>query len=134
MRGFSLMELMVVLVVFGLLLGFGVPSYHRYMDSQALLGATQNLTQTVQMQRTRAMSTGTSVSLSFNSAGWTVQSGGMATRHPFPKGVSLVSAAPATVVFTRDGRVSPSSVVVLGDRRGTRDTVSVLVSGLTLVR
>ena len=57
-HGFSMIELMMVLVVFGIVLSFGIPSFWRYTQSQALRGTSENLVQTIQLQRTRAMATG----------------------------------------------------------------------------
>ena len=59
--GFSLLELMIVLVVFGIVLSFGIPSFAHYSQTQQLRGTSENLVQTVQLQRSRAMATGQSV-------------------------------------------------------------------------
>ena len=56
--GFSLIELVTVLVVFGIVLSFGIPSFWRYSQSQQLRGTSENLVQTIQLQRSRAMATG----------------------------------------------------------------------------
>jgi prepilin-type N-terminal cleavage/methylation domain-containing protein len=136
-RGFSLMELMIVLVVFGLILGFGIPSYQKYSQSQQLRGASENLVQTIQLQRSRAMATGQSVTINFNTAapaGWTCISAGRANRKQLPLGVTYASANPASLVLTRDGRVNTSGTVVFVNRAGNSDTVSVLLSGLALIR
>jgi type II secretory pathway pseudopilin PulG len=131
------MELMIVLVVFGMLLGFGIPSYQRYLQSQALVGASQNLVQTVQLQRSRAMMKGSTVTLAFNTSapsGWTVTSDGLSSQYRLPRGVTFASVSPASLSLTRDGHVSNSGLVVLQNRRGARDTVSIMVSGLALIR
>ena len=67
-RGFSLIELMIVLTIFGMLIGFGIPSYNRYSQTQQLRGASENLVQTLQLQRARAMANGQSVTINFNTA------------------------------------------------------------------
>src|SRR5262245_5169027 len=138
-RGFSLMELMIVLVVFGLLLGFGIPSYQKYSQTQQLRGASENLVQTIQLQRSRAMATGQSVVINFNTAapaGWTCISGGRSNRKALPLGITYASAIPASLVLTRDGRVNTSGTVSFVNRSNNGDTrtVSILVSGLALIR
>jgi len=78
-RGFSLIELMVAIVVFGLLVGLSIPNYQSYAQAQKLRGTSENLVQTIQLQRSRAMATGQSVVINFNTgtpAGWTVMSAG----------------------------------------------------------
>lgn len=136
MRGFSLMELMIVLVVAGLILGYGIPSYHRYAETQALLGTSQNLVQAVQLQRSRAMSTGQTVTMNFDTSGkgWVVLQGSKANRYVLPRSVSYASVSPGTIQFTRDGHVNTSGLVVFQNTQGARDTVSIMVSGLALIR
>ncbi len=136
MRGFSLMELMIVLVVAGLILGFGLPSYHHYMESQALVGTSQNLVQSVQLQRSRAMATGQTVTMNFDTTGgrWFTLQGSKSNRYVLPRGVRFARANPASIQFTRDGHVNTSAIVAFRNTHGATDTVSILVSGLALVR
>ena len=136
-RGFSLIEMMVAIVVFGLLIGFSVPSYQSYALTQKLRGTSENLVQTIQLQRSRAMATGQTVTLNFNTgtpAGWTVLSNGLSSHVNLSNGITYASAAPNTIQLTRDGRVSTSALVVFQNRTGTQDTVSVQLSGLALIR
>lgn len=136
-QGFSLMELMIVLVVFGIVLSFGIPAFHHYLLSQQLRGTSENLVQTVQLQRTRAMATGQSVVLNFNTGtpnAWTVLGQGRSSRKVLPDGVTYASANPATLTLTREGHVNTSGVVVFQNRSGATDTVSIQVSGLALIR
>ena len=135
--GFSLIELMLVLVVFGIVLSFGLPSFWRYSQSQQLRGTSENLVQTLQLQRARAMATGQSVVINFNTAapnGWTVMGQGRSNRKVLPRGITYASAAPTTLTLSRDGRVNTSGLVVLQGRNGVRDTVSIQVSGLAMIR
>jgi len=100
-------------------------------------GTSENLVQTIQLQRSRAMATGQSIVINFNTAapnGWTVMGEGRANSKLLPRGVTYASANPATLTLTRDGLVNTSALVVLQGRTGFRDTVSVQVSGLALIR
>jgi len=136
-RGFSLIELMVSIVIFGLLVGFSVPSYQSYALTEKLRGTSENLVQTIQLQRSRAMATGQNVDINFNtgtSAGWTVMSNGLSNRTALPNGITYASASPNTIRLSRDGRVNTSALVVFQNRTGGQDTVSVQLSGLALVR
>jgi type IV fimbrial biogenesis protein FimT len=136
-RGFTLIELMVTIVIFGLLIGFSVPTYQSYALSQKLRGTSENLVQTIQLQRSRAMATGQNVNINFNTAApaaWTVMSAGRMNRMALPNGISYASATPNTIQLSRDGRVSTSALVVFQNRTGSRDTVSVQLSGLALIR
>ena len=136
-RGFSLIELMVAITVLGLMIGFSIPSYQSYALTQKLRGTSENLVQTIQLQRSRAMATGQSVTLNFNTAapaGWTVMTGSRFNHTNLPLGISYASANPSSITLTRDGRVNPSALVVFQNRKGTQDTVSVQLSGLSLIR
>ena len=136
-QGFSLIELMTVLVVFGIVLSFGIPSFWRYSLSQQVRGASENLVQTIQLQRSRAMTTGQDVNINFNTAApmaWTVMGEGRSNRMLLPRGVTYASANPTSLTLKRDGHVNTSGLVVLQGRTGIRDTVSIQVSGLALIR
>lgn len=136
-EGFSLIELMVVLTVFGIAMSFGIPAYHRYMLSAQLRGTSENLVQTIQLQRSRAMATGQTVTINFNTASpnaWTVLGGGRSNRRALPRGVTYASVNPGTLTLTRDGHVNTSGLVVFQNRTGARDTVSIQVSGMALIR
>jgi hypothetical protein len=52
----------------------------------------------------------------------------------FPRGVTYASANPTTLTLTRDGQVNTSALVVLQGRTGMKDTVSIQVSGLAMIR
>lgn len=136
-RGFSLMELLTVLIVFGVVVGLGVPSFQRYSQTQSLKGTAQNLVNTLQLQRSRAMATGQDVELNFhvlNPIGWTCLSEGRATRTSMPRGIACISAVPANYTIHKDGRLSSSGTVIFANRNGSRDTVSIQLSGFALVR
>ena len=138
-RGFSLLELLVALTVFGILVGMSVPSFQRYSLTQRLHGTGENLVQTIQLQRSRAMATGNDVIINFNTtapAGWTVISAGRSNRMDLPNGVTYVSAIPASLTLGRNGRVNTSGEVVLKNDSAVPDsvTVSIQLSGLALVR
>jgi len=135
--GFSLIELMVVLAVFGIMMAFGLPSYWRYLQSQAVRGTSENLVQTLQLQRSRAMATGQSVAINFNTAApaaWTVLAAGRSNRNVLPNGVTYASANPTSLTIDKSGRVNTSGLVVFQGRNGTQDTVSVQISGLAVIR
>jgi len=136
-KGFSLVELVIVISIMGMLIGFGVPGYRRYSQTQSLRGSAENLVQTVHLQRSRAMSTGQDVVLNFNTStpfGWTSVSQGKTNSYLLPNGIQYASANPASLTLGRNGRVSTSGTVVFVNRLGTLDTVSIQISGMAMVR
>jgi hypothetical protein len=61
-------------------------------------------------------------------------SAGRQNQMALPRGITYASANPATLTLTRDGQVNNSGLVVFQNRTGTQDTVSIQLSGLTLIR
>jgi len=62
-RGFSIVELMLGLAIFGLLLGLGVPSYNHWIASRQLANHAQYLAQTLNAARSEAVKRGMRVNL-----------------------------------------------------------------------
>lgn len=136
-KGFSLVELVIVISIMGMLIGFGVPGYRRYSQTQSLRGSAENLVQTVNLQRSKAMSVGQDVVLNFNTSspyGWTSVCQGASNNYLLPNGIRYASANPASLTLGRNGRVSTSGTVVFINRLGTTDTVSIQISGMAMVR
>ncbi len=137
-EGFTLIELAITMVVIGLMLAFGLASYHSFSQDQQLRGSVEAVVGNLQLARVRAMSTGSAESVSFDSTVTpAVMRSADATNSlswPLPKGVQFVSPAADTFTLTSDGRASHSRYIVLQNPKGQRDTVSVETSGLVLAR
>jgi len=68
--GFSLIELMVVVVVFGVLVALALPTMRGYMRSTRLVGATNTLTADLHQARSLATSQRRTVQVRFDSTGY----------------------------------------------------------------
>jgi prepilin-type N-terminal cleavage/methylation domain-containing protein len=138
-RGFSLVELAIVLVVMGLLLGFSVPSFQRLSASYQLRGASENIAGQLRLAREKAIATGVAQPVHIlNSTTYHMH-------YPSPIGITTTWTLPRGITFTSptvgswyhlqsDGRSQESGVIVVGNTRGALDTVSVQLSGLVLIR
>ena len=139
-HGFSLIELVIVLVVFGVLAAFGVPAFQSFRTSVALKGSAQNIAGRIQLARVRAMATGAPTTLHFaldsiGAGDYHVHDGGAVGSHwDLPAHISYAPGSSHGFTLTRDGRASTSAYVILQDGTGHRDTVSVELSGLVQVR
>ena len=139
-RGFTLAEMMIVILLMGLMLAFAVPAFKRLGASQGLKGARENMVAQLQLARARALSTGTRQIMHFypgtygfdyhlhtaNPIGWN-----------FPNGVSYGFSGTTSfaVWMEKDGTASfPDgiSIIPLKNRQGLRDTVAILASGLVI--
>ena len=69
-RGFSLMELMIVMLIAGVLMGFAVPAFTEFMQTSRLRSASSGLYEALVMARSEAIKRGASVAVSPAAGGW----------------------------------------------------------------
>ena len=140
-RGFSLVEMAIVLVVFGLVLAIGVPMLRGLTSAQQLKGATENMAGQLRLAREIAISTSSpqTMHLFYNSFGgdYHIHNAGVVGGvWSLPRGVTYNWAAGTSSVYTfaTDGRADVSGLVILQNTRGELDTISVQTSGLVLTK
>lgn len=143
-RGFTLVELMIVVLLMGLMLAYAVPALRRLGNSQSVKGAKENIISQVQLARAKAISTGIDQPLHFYPGiyGWDyhVHTPGVApTSLPgwkFPKGVSYGWATTQNVTITMKpngtAEILGANMIPLMNLQGVRDTVVIMTSGIAL--
>lgn len=142
-RGFSLVEMAIVLTIFGLVLAFGVPAYQSFNRTQQLKGGTQNLAGQFRLMRETAIGTGSPQIMHLNYQ--YLWNGQLSDYHihnavnpgalfSLPKGITYYSFTTSIWQANADGTWQNSGTIVLQDSKGVRDTMSVLGSGLVLIR
>lgn len=138
--GFSMIELLTVITVLGLMVAMSVPAYRSWANSHALRGAAEGIAGELQNLRARAMATGQSQTVHFNMnygsyGDYHLHNGSfIGAKWDLPNGVRFSHTGALSMQVNRDGRFTSSSTLVLVDQRDNRDTVSVQLSGLVLVR
>ena len=137
--GFSLIELAITLVVFGLVLAMTVPAFRGFSASHQLKGSVANVTGQLRLAREKAISTGATQELrfmaGFQTSDYHIWNGAVANpKWSLPKDISYFwgTGTQNTYRMTRDGRCLDSGLIILQDARGNRDTVSVQISGLVM--
>ena len=126
--GFSLIELMVGIALMALLVTFGMPSMHAWLQSSQIRNAAESVQNGLQAAKSEAVRRNTGVQLSLTSmvatgaADWSVT---CVTPANCPEGViqaySATEGAPAaqiastqaTIVFNGMGRVTPAADITL---------------------
>ncbi len=141
-RGFTLIELGVVVVCLSLVFAFAVPSYQSFNQTLQLQGSAQSLAAQINMARQKAINTGAGQTIHFYYGTYGFHyhihnAGVVGAGWNFPNGV-LYSWDAGTlpgqqVTMQPNGRASQSGMVILTNPRGQRDTVRVQLSGMVLV-
>lgn len=112
--GFTLVELMMVLVVSAVLLGIAVPSYKSFIHNQRIKNASFELFASLIVARSEAIKSNGDVTITPTSgswqAGWKITNAGgtIIKNHAALSGV-VVTGAPSTLVYKRTGRLSNAS-------------------------
>jgi type IV fimbrial biogenesis protein FimT len=80
LRGFTLIELMVTVMVAAIMLGIGIPSFRSFIAGQKVKTASYDLVSSLMLARSEAVKRNTAVTLTAGSAtawgkGWTVSAG-----------------------------------------------------------
>ena len=140
-RGYSLLELAIVIVVMGIGLAISVPAYRNYRESNSLKAATENIAGQLRLAREKAISTGSQEEIHFSpgyaGADYHIHNNGVVgAKWLLPSGVSFYYGVGTNWMYrmTKDGRCFDSGLIILQDSRGRRDTVSVQVSGLIITQ
>ena len=139
--GFSLIELMFVVIILGTMIAMSIPSMRGFRQSYDLRSATENIAAQLTLARQKAMAVDSTQFMHFglNYMGCEYHIHNNNVMYPtwrLPRGVIFYLGSGTKTEFRMksDGRCMDSGMVILEDVRGMRDTVSVLASGLILLR
>lgn len=138
-RGFSLVEMAVVILLLGLMFAFSIPAFQNISTSYQLKGATENIAAQLRLAREKAIATGMPQPMHFTpnylNSDYHIHypTGFVPAKWKLPRGVTFYSIG-VNPTLTSDGRSDFSGSIILQDTRGNRDTVSIQMSGLVLTK
>ena len=126
--GFSLLEIMVVLILFGILIGITVPGMSNLVRSTRLKGASNTLVADIRYARSLANAQHSSYQIQFTSSNYTISRVSPATTitmRTLPDGVSC--SATGTATFFAWGLTGPVTITM--SSHGKSDVVQLTASG-----
>ena len=140
-RGFSLIELTIVITIMGIMFAIGVPNYLTYRRSQELKGAASNIASQIRLARANAIMTGKTqrfhLYANFNGYDYHVHddTGPIKSGWELPTGITYSwGGSLVSVDLDKDGRASAPLDIILVREDGQRDTVLVQKSGMVFQR
>jgi type IV fimbrial biogenesis protein FimT len=126
--GFSLIEMMVVLGIMAIILAVALPAFNAWRESTALQSAEETLMAHIKQARIMAVSGNRSVSVTFTTNSYTVDSAGTNPQQyllsDYSKSLTMNAAftnTPATtLIFDSDGTATQGSVTMQNANGTTR--------------
>jgi type IV fimbrial biogenesis protein FimU len=116
MRGFTLIELMIILILLSIVIGIAIPNLSRLIRNHQIETQAQTLNSLLQFARTEAVVGRTSVTLANNANNWTVTRGGQTLRTETfdPEQATIASSeAPTNITFLFNGTATPTPTPTL---------------------
>lgn len=137
-RGFTLIELMVVITIAGVMLGIGVPSFKSFIAGQRVKTAAGDFSNAAIYARSEAIKRNAEVSLAAAAGGWkngwSVKAGAVVLSQQAAFPALTMTSAVTEVVYLGSGRLKEqalvSSLQVAADGASSARCVSFELSGL----
>jgi len=143
--GFTMIELLITLVFFGILLSIAVPALSGWLDNSNLKAGARTMASDVAFLRESALASGRTHLMTFDLGAneYTLRwdSDGAGTYAVVPNypalrrlsdsgsGVRITSASQSTISFTSRGSINNLGTVVITNNRGSTATITTMITG-----
>lgn len=109
--GFTLVEMMIVILIVGILLSIVIPSFQSILHSQRVKSASFDLFSSLTVARSEAIKRNTDVTITPTisgqwEGGWSIAVGSTVIKNQSAVSGVTVSGAPATLTYKRTGRIA----------------------------
>lgn len=125
-QGFTLIELMIVLMLIAIMAAIGVPGFQTMFQNSRLVSATNNLLGALQYARSEAVTQRTAVTVSpLNGADWAsgalIMKGAIKLRESPPAGTGVtVTGSAASITYQPNGSTTAATFSIEDSRPSTR--------------
>lgn len=123
-RGFTLVELVIVILVVAILGALAAPAFQSFIRQQRIRTATYDLISDLSFARSEATKRSATVTMSKAgtwTGGWTITDAGGTTLRTHPAFASeiIITMGSSSIAFSLDGRASPASSFSVDDTAGS---------------
>ena len=125
-QGFSLFELLIVLVLLGIMAGVATPPVGRFLDQLAFRRDTDELLAQLRGARLRAISSGRVVSISIGDGNLQLSAGSTESQPMMLAETLAVEFDPQQITFYPEGFATPAAVRIQREGRSAQFTIDPL--------
>jgi type II secretion system protein H len=137
-KGFTIVELMVVIAIIGIMATVASFAWQRYVNNTNLRTAARELAADINSMKAKAVSkTDTDYTIDFDTAANTYTLNGTTVQTKlltsFGQGIRITEATTPTITCQKRGTLSPLGHVILSNNRGSNATIKFNITGKTHV-
>lgn len=117
-KGFTIIEVMVVIGILGIIAGITIPAFRDYIPRMRLRGARDEVLATLRLSRTKALSERQTYQVIFEKATNTYRMNPGGESKPLPQGIEIANSCDIVYEFRPDrtGAVIPAEVTLVNRR------------------
>lgn len=133
-KGFSLIELIIVIAIIGIMAAIAAPNFTRYRDNANLREAARDLSSDIQLYKQRAIAENTNYEITFGGNNYTITKGAttVANKTVGANNASIVISSPypgGKIELETRGTLKPSGTMKL--KHNTRNSEATITTSLT---